>query len=59
MKIKKGDTVEVKHDRKGTFIAIAIRDFDTETEQFYPLSVDGEEVPCRNTLCSLKLKEQK
>ena len=37
MKIKQGEKINVWHKRKGFFEAIAKRDFDTETETFYPL----------------------
>jgi hypothetical protein len=69
MKIKKGTRLEVNHTRKGQFIGVADDDdFDTENTDFYPLrlvltrvkgaSVDwypGELIPCRNSLCSIKI----
>ncbi len=63
MLIKEGTKLTVRHRRKGTFEGIAMRDFDTETEEFYPIAaaeivsdmanewLQGEEIPCRNTLC--------
>lgn len=63
MIIKAGTKLTVKHRRHGTFEGIALRDFDTETTEFYPIAAakivygmvnewePGEEVPCRNTLC--------
>lgn len=65
MIIKKGTGITVKHSRTGVFDGVAKRDFDTETEEFYPIVaaqivfgmvttwLPGEEVPCRNTLCTL------
>ena len=51
---------------------IARENFDTETVEFYPINLaqrkeiqgmrrvfaEGEEMPCRNTLCKIKLKGQ-
>lgn len=69
MKIKKGTLLKVNHSRKGTFEGIAIKDFDTTKEEFYPIAlaqknpikgisinmewIEGEEIPCRNSLCKL------
>jgi len=66
MKISKGTIVSVNHSRKGKFQAMAIKDFDTQKEEFYPLAlvtprvkgmnndwVTGEEIPCRNSLCKI------
>ena len=66
MKVAKGQTLKVDHRRKGVFTGIAERDFDTEQETFYPISLAVEEiegmgtmwmawdsVPCRNSLCTL------
>lgn len=65
MIIKKGTGVTVKNARLGVFDGIAKRDFDTETEEFYPIVtaqivygmvttwLPGEEVPCRNSLCKI------
>ncbi len=39
MIIKKGTILNVKHTRKGDFIGIAKRDFDTETTEFYPIAL--------------------
>lgn len=70
MEIKKGTKLKVYHHRHGQFHGIAIKDFDTETEEFYPIELDedmlcgmntdwvrGDSVPCRNTLCELKIIE--
>jgi hypothetical protein len=47
-----------------------LRDFDTETEEFFPVAtlqfvrgmsndwVKGEEIPCRNSLCNIRLLEE-
>ena len=35
----KNQLLLIKHQRKGTFKAVAIRDFDTETETFYPVAM--------------------
>ena len=68
MEIKKGQIVEVEHSRKGYFVAKASSDFDTDVAGFYPLILvtrlvqgmstsweEGEEIPCRNSLCKLKV----
>jgi hypothetical protein len=69
MIIKKGTLLDVSHERKGKFRGIATRDFDAATEMFYPIAlaegqkVDGlntvwnagEDVPCRNSLCMIKV----
>ena len=45
MKVKKDDLLEISHSRKGTFRAVALEDFDTDTADFYPVAaaqqVDG------------------
>jgi len=78
MIIKKGSLLEVNHNRKGKFKAIATEDFDTEKTTFYPVRlalvkeggdpdaiihgvgisnkwVAGDEIPCRNSMCSIKV----
>lgn len=44
----KNTLLEVKHNRKGTFVAIATRDFTPEDETFYPLALaqktDGDRI---------------
>jgi len=69
MIIKKGTFLNVRHSRKGNFKGIATKDFDTEKEEFYPIAVmqekpvegldtewkQGEEIPCRNTLCKIEI----
>ncbi|MEI3530131.1 MAG: hypothetical protein V8Q75_03530 [Bacilli bacterium] len=67
MKISKGTKLKVYHKRHGIFYGIAIKDFDTDTEEFYPIELDqdmlcglstdwvrGDNIPCRNTLCEIK-----
>ena len=66
MIIKEGTKLTVRHSRHGKFEGIAMRDFDTETTEFYPIAtleyvegmatdwLPGEEVPCRNTLCTIQ-----
>jgi hypothetical protein len=69
MKIKKDTILKINHTRKGLFYASAMRDFDTEKEEFYPVRVAqnktvkgmntdwevGEEIPYRNTLCKIEI----
>jgi len=72
MKIKKGQRLHVVHTRKGEFDAVAIEDFDTETRTFYPVALakhnpvveglnsnwePGEEIPCRDSLCTITIVE--
>ena len=59
----------VKHARKGIFKAIAREDFDPSIADWYPLIlahkqevsgrvrvwVEGDKLPCRASLCSIKL----
>lgn len=58
--IKAGTKLRITHSRKGTFECIATRDFDPETEDFFPARLiskavegmatswqEGEEIPCR------------
>lgn len=66
MNIKKGNVLIIKHSRKGRITVIAERDFDTETEEFYPvvtaelvegISTDwepGESIPCRGSFCEIE-----
>lgn len=69
MFIEKGTKVWVNHRRKGRFCGIAYRDFDTETEEFYPIiatqivvgmSTDwnpGDKIECRGSLCTIKVED--
>lgn len=65
--------LKIKHVRKGTFNAIAVEDFDTDTEEFYPVVLatdefvsgaandwnEGENIPCRGDLCKVEIIEAK
>lgn len=65
MKIKKGQQFKVRDRRKGTFRGVALRDFDTETDEFYPVATleyvagmandwePGEEIPCRRGISEI------
>lgn len=67
MIIKKNQLLLVKHNRKGTFKAIALEDFDTEKDEFYKIAVEdtvcgmsqdwmrGERIPCRASLCEASI----
>lgn len=71
MEITKGQRIQVHHLRKGIFDAVALRDFNTESEEWYPLALArgnfvkglsvgeywaaGEEIPCRKSLSNLIL----
>jgi len=72
MLIKKGQKIFVKHKRKGSFNAIAEKDFDTEKDEWYPIILDddmvdglntdwvkGEHIPARRGLCSVSLGSKK
>lgn len=72
MKILKGQHLHINHNRKGKFDAVALADFDSETEEFYPVAVargcevlgltlgqhwlPGQEIPCRRTLCTITVE---
>lgn len=74
MKIKKGSLLLVKSSRKGTYKAIALKDFDTENDEWYSVALaqekplngfqtiakweEGDEVPCRRGLCTVELLEE-
>lgn len=68
MKITKGTFVKVYHQRKGCFVGVATKDFDTDKDEFYPIQlkdkvvtgestvwVDGDNIPCRNILCKIEV----
>lgn len=68
MKIKKGTLLNINHCRKGKFQGKAIRDFDSEIKEFYPIKlvskqvsgintcwIEGEEIPCRKNLCTIEI----
>ena len=71
MKIKKNTKLKVFHQRHGIFYGKAIKDFDTDLEEFYPIELDqlmlcglntdwveGDYIPCRNSLCNLEILEE-
>lgn len=63
MEIKKGQKLNIVHARKGVFKAVALQNFDTEKEEWYPVATleyvegmanvwfPGESISCRSTLC--------
>lgn len=66
MKVKKGQVVYVRHRRKGSFHARAVKDFDTNTDEVFtvtPLSrvrsatgavwEPGEELSIARSLCQI------
>ena len=67
MKVKKDSILKIRHTRKGLFDAKATEDFDTETDEWYPvqaitfvegLSTDyepGESVPCKSSFCHVTI----
>lgn len=71
MKIEQGTLLNVTHSRKGKFTGIAMEDFDTEKTTFYPIAIaqkrtirglntkwlQGDEIPCRDSLCVITIKE--
>lgn len=71
MLIKKGETVIVKHWRKGTFRAKAYEAFDTDEKEFYPLVAletvygaanvwyKGDKIEARKSLCIIEKEENK
>ena len=50
MEIKKGQKVIVRHNRSGTWNGIAKEDFDTNKDEWYPISLDQEFVEGLNTV---------
>jgi len=63
MKVKKGQLLKINHARKGSFVAVALRDFSSEEESWLPIAiaegyvkgltegwVEGDEIPCRASL---------
>jgi hypothetical protein len=73
MIVKKGQLLNVNHNRSGKWVGIATKDFDTEKEEWYPIALaqekpvrglaretiweSGDSMPCRNTLCFITIKE--
>ncbi len=68
MIIKKGQTFTVQDRRKGAFKGVAIADFDTEKDEFYPVATleyvagvandwePGEAIPCRRGISTIVLE---
>ena len=44
MQIKAGDKLTVRCSRKGTYLAVATKDFDTEADEWYHVTLDQDEV---------------
>lgn len=73
MKIQKGTRVQVDSCRKGKYIGVATRDFDTEKDEWYHIAVDqdepvrgmntdwfrGDDIPARRGLCKVEPLNQK
>lgn len=69
MFIKKGQKLVINDRRKGTFKAVATKDFNTDIEEFYPVACcervvgltkvwfTGDEIPARKSLCNISLVE--
>lgn len=71
MLIRKDTVLNVKSTRKGNFVGIALKDFDTENDEWYSIAVHqdepvygvledwfiGESIPCRRGLCVVSIKE--
>lgn len=69
MQFFKGQRVTVADRRKGTFNGVVLRDFDTETDEFFPIATTerveglvtvweaGDAIPCRRTHCKVKLNK--
>lgn len=70
MFIKKGTKLTVQDNRKGTFQATAAKDFDTETDEFYPILTQeyvcglanewypGEKIPCRKGISRIIVEQE-
>lgn len=72
MEVKKGTLLNVSHTRKGDFVGIATRDFNTDDTEFYPIAlagnlavdgliakdkwIQGEDIPCRKSLCIISAR---
>lgn len=69
MKIKAGTKLLVKDRRKGDFLGVAEKDFDTEHDEFFPVILDqdyligmanvwemGERVPCRKDISFVEIR---
>lgn len=71
MIINKGTLLVVRHCRHGTFKARALKTFDSEKEEFYPLMLEdtavygintdwfkGDEIPCRASLAKITVVKE-
>lgn len=69
MKIKRGTKLIVNDMRKGVYYAVAEKDFDTDTDEFYPVIAAqtvyglvnewnaGDHIPCRKSLAKIEIFE--
>ena len=69
MKVEQNTLLKVNHSRKGEFTGIAMKDFDTEDTEFYPIAVaqissvkgakleweQGYMIPCKGSLCKIEI----
>ena len=65
MKVMKNSLLQIEHSRKGSFLALALQDFDTDELEFFPVAVAeqveglidvwkaGEQIPCRSSFCHI------
>lgn len=71
MQVSKGDILRVQHRRKGVFLGKAMKDFDTEVDEFYPIVLEenrldgmntvyfkGDPVECMNIFCEVRVVQQ-
>lgn len=56
MLVKKDAVLIIKHDKKGMFEAKAVRDFDTNFHQFYPLEIDHKNFYVNKDFCTVTIK---
>lgn len=66
MQFFKDQKVKVIHKTKGTFKGVVLRDFDTETDDFFPIAAaerveglttvweEGNAIPCRRAHCKIE-----
>jgi len=69
MEIKKDTPLKVIDYRSGTWTGIALEDFDTDKDEWYPVAVaqenpvkglntvweKGDKMPCRRGLCKIEV----
>lgn len=70
MEIKKEQIFTVRHKVKGVFKAVALSDFDTELDEYYPIAVletvrgftevweKGDPIPCRRGLSRIVFESE-